>query len=96
MDDGRGGDQVVRYCIIPDPIYRALILYFWDSKAERIDIHDDKYLLLDDGQISPLRRTYQMIINPKLKLEASIKATFDSGVDTSEMKELPGIPEGQE
>ena len=65
--------QKIKYCIIPDPIFRAQIIYFYNTKLERIDVYP-QYMLLDDGQTSRLRQVFQMIINPKLRIERIAKA----------------------
>ena len=83
--------RTVMICVIPDPIYRCQIIYYFDG--ERIKV-DTRYLLPDMNQKGPLRRTFQMIINPRLKLEASIEQNF-YGVSDDEaykLSDMPGLP----
>lgn len=90
LSDGK----VEQAAIIPSPSVRAQIVFFYNSKTERIE-HDPRYLLADPGQIGRLRRVFEMIVNPKIRLEESIKATFDGSADTFQSTSLPGIPEGE-
>ena len=86
--------QLDQAAIVPSPSVRAQIVFFYNSKTERIE-HDSRYLLADSGQISRLRRVFEMIVNPRIRLEESIKATFDNSSDTFQSSNLPGIPEGE-
>jgi len=86
--------KVDQAAIVRSPSVRAQIVFFYNSKTERIE-HDPRYLLADPGQIGRLRRVFEMIVNPKIRLEESIKATFDNSVDTFQSASLPGIPEGE-
>lgn len=90
LEDG----EVTQFAIIPSPSVRAQIVFFYNSKTQRIE-HDPRYLLADPKQISRLRRVFEMIVNPKIRLEESIKATFDNSADTFQSTSLPGIPEGE-
>lgn len=85
--------EITQACFIPSPSVRAQIVFRYNSKTERVE-NDPRYLMADPDQTSRLRRVFEMIINPKIRLEESIKATFDSGADTSRASTLPGIPEG--
>lgn len=83
-----------RACFIPSPSVRAQIVFKYNSKTERIE-HDSRYLMADPDQVSRLRRVFEMIINPRIRLEESIRRTFDEGGDMSQASSLPGIPEGE-
>ncbi len=67
-------------CIIPNNALRAQCYFYYDLRTKRV-AQDERYLLMDKDQGKPLRRLFQMIINPKLKIEA--QADFISG--TSEV-----------
>lgn len=84
-------DQVA---IVPSPSCRAQLAFRYDSKAERI-VADERYLFADNEQMPRLNRIFQMIINPRIRLEESIRRTFDDAADTSKASTLPGIPEGE-
>lgn len=80
--------------VIPSPSVRAQIVFKYNSKTGRVE-HDPRYLMADPPQVARLRKVFEMIINPKIRLEERIRETFDSGADTFESKSLPGIPEGE-
>lgn len=64
------------YALVPSHSVRAQLIFYYDSKTERIKVNPD-YLLLDTGQTTRLRRLYEIMINPKLKKEQM--AAFISG-----------------
>jgi hypothetical protein len=84
LEDG----QKVLYALIPDPLYRSQVVFGWDPKTEQIIVHD-QYLLLDDGQFSRLRQVFQMVLNPKLKVERVSKAI--SGESAESLDELKSV-----
>ena len=84
LEDG----QKVLYALIPDPLYRSQVVFGWDPKTEQIIVHD-QYLLLDDGQFSRLRQVYQMVLNPKLKVERVSRAI--SGESAESLDELKAL-----
>ena len=87
-----GDGRIIMCAIVPDPISRAQIIYFWNRKTERIDVNS-RYLLPDQNQKGPLRRVFQMIINPRLRLEKSIEQSFYGLSDSEAYKtaDMPGI-----
>ena len=80
--------------IVPSPSCRAQLAFRYDSKAERIR-ENPSYLFADIDQIPRLNRIYQMIINPRIRLEESIRKNFDDSGDSFKSSTLPGIPEGE-
>jgi hypothetical protein len=80
--------------IVPSPSCRAQLAFRYDSKAERIR-EDARYLFADTDQIPRLNRIFQMIINPRIRLEESIRKNFDESGDSFKSSTLPGIPEGE-
>jgi len=63
----KGGGRLY-VAVVPDHYVRAQVIFFYDTKSERIEI-DPRYTLLDVDQSSRLRLLFQQIINPKLRLE---------------------------
>lgn len=92
VDMGNGNVQIMRYAVVPNPIHRAMICYFWDAKKEAMDV-DPRYMLVDGDQVGRLRRVFMDIQNPKLHLERRMDEVFYGGTDTTKMVDLPGIPE---
>lgn len=84
-------DQVA---VVPSPSCRAQLAFRYDSKAERIR-EDARYLFADTEQMPRLNRIFQMIINPRIRLEESIRKNFDESGDSFKSSSLPGIPEGE-
>jgi hypothetical protein len=70
--DGR----VYQCAIIPSHNVRAQVCFFWDAKKNRIVV-DNRYLLLDSDQDSRLKRVFEQVINPNIKMER--EAAFISG-----------------
>lgn len=84
LEDG----QKVLYALVPEPLYRSMVVFRWDPKTESIQVND-QYLLLDDGQFSRLRQVFQMVLNPKLKVERISRAiSGESAESLDELKEL--------
>jgi hypothetical protein len=81
-------------CFIPSPSVRAQIVFRYNPKTQRVE-PDSRYLLADPEQVSRLRRIFEMIINPRIRLEESIRKTFDEAGDYAKASSLPGIPEGE-
>lgn len=72
--------------IIPDPYVRCQLLFKFNNKTQRIEV-DNRYLLMDGDQRNVLKRCFEQVINPQLKIEKA--ADFISG----ESKEEVEIPE---
>ena len=65
------------YCaIVPSHNVRAQLCYKYNDKAQRVEV-DPNYLFLDLEQDQRLKRVFEQIINPKLKLER--EAAFIAG-----------------
>jgi len=59
----------VCFAIVESHSLRAQLVFTWESKPGRIKT-DDRYFLLDNQkQVGRLRRLFEMIINPRLKME---------------------------
>jgi hypothetical protein len=90
--------ELSQCCIIPSPSVRAQIVFRYNSKTERVEPdggNTPRYLLADPEQISRLRRIFEMIINPRIRLEESIRKNFDESGDSYRSSTLAGIPEGE-
>lgn len=72
--------------VIPDPYIRCQLCFEYDVKTSRIKV-DSRYLLLDADQFNALKKCYEQVINPQLKIERA--ADFISGSS----KEAVDIPE---
>lgn len=72
--------------IVTDPYVRCQLCFSYDAKTKRINV-DKRYLLLDGDQKGPLKRCFEQVINPQLKIERA--ADYISGVS----KEEADIPE---
>jgi len=68
--------QEYMYAYVPSHNVRAQLFFKFDNVKQRI-IVDSNYMLLDSDQESRLKRVYEQIINPALKLER--EASFISG-----------------
>jgi len=74
--------------IVPSHNVRAQLCFKYEDKNKRIVV-DPNYLFLDTAQDQRLKRVFEQIINPKLRLER--EASFISGesnVDTGEIQPL--------
>ncbi|MGP8154372.1 MAG: hypothetical protein ACLQBQ_09585 [Smithella sp.] len=75
------------YCaIVPSHNVRAQLCYNYVDKNQRIEV-DQRYLFLDTDQDQRLKRVFEQIINPKLRLER--EASFIAG----ELQVDPGPPQ---
>ena len=86
--------ELSQCCIIQSPSVRSQIVFRYNSKTERVE-HDPRYLMADPDQVARLRRVFEMIINPRIRLEESIRKNFDDSGDSFKSSTLPGIPEGE-
>jgi hypothetical protein len=68
--------------IVTDPYVRCQLCFSYDAKTKRINV-DKRYLLLDGDQKGPLKRCYEQVINPQLKIERA--ADYISGVSKDEV-----------
>ena len=68
--------QEYMYAYVPSHNVRAQLFFKFDNDKQRI-IVDPNYMLLDSEQESRLKRVFEQIINPALKLER--EASFISG-----------------
>lgn len=87
----RTADGEFYFAIVPSPYVRAQLCFAYDNKLQRI-IVDTRYLLLDLDQKDRLKRCFEQVINPQLKIERD--AEFISGKSTeapSEYQEEPVI-----
>lgn len=78
------GQKLERCAFIKSHSVRAQIMFKLDGRGERIQV-DGRYLLLDTGQSSRLRRVFEMIVNPKIKkerLSKAISGESDEDLDT--------------
>ena len=55
---------------------RAQLAFKWDNQKNRIEV-DHRYMLLDMDQVSRLKRTFEQVINPRVKMER--EADFIAG-----------------
>ncbi len=69
------------YAIVPNAYVRAQVVFHYNAKTGAIE-NDKRYLLMDGSQIDRLFRCFQMVINPKLKIEK--QASFISGESTAD------------
>lgn len=81
------GKSLARCAFIKSHSARCQVMFKLDIKGERIQI-DNRYLLLDTGQASRLRRVFEMIINPKIKNERLARAI--SGESEEDIDDLDG------
>lgn len=75
--------------IIPDPYIRCQLCFKLNPQTNRIEI-DNRYLLLDADQFNALKKCYEQVINPQLKIEKA--ADYISGVT----KDAVDIPDAQQ
>jgi hypothetical protein len=85
LDDG---DKIL-YAVVRGHAVRAQLMYFYNSKLEKVEV-DPRYLLLDADQNSRLQKLFHQIINPKLRRE-KMAAEVAGEIETSEesLKQLP-------
>jgi hypothetical protein len=56
------------YAIVPQHYVRAQLIFKYDNNKQRVEV-DPNYLLMDGDQDQRLKRVFEMMINPKLKVE---------------------------
>lgn len=64
------------YAVVPQHSVRAQLVFKYDNNKQRIEVVPD-YLLLDSEQEKPLKRVFELLNNPKLKVER--EASFIAG-----------------
>lgn len=74
------------YALVPNHYVRAQCAFHYNTKSGAIE-NDVRYLLMDGNQINRLLRCFQMVINPKLKLEK--QASFISGESQMDPGDMP-------
>jgi hypothetical protein len=79
------GKTMGRCAFIKSHSARAQIMFKLDLRTGAIQI-DNRYILLDIGQSSRLRRVFEMIVNPKIQNERLAKAI--SGESDEDLDEL--------
>jgi hypothetical protein len=82
-------DATVFFAIVESNNVRAQICFKYDTKRERI-MPDDRYVLLDRDQVSRLRRVFEQVINPNIKMEQ--QARFISGESQADTGEIEPVP----
>lgn len=70
---------------VPDPYVRCQLCFKYNVKTQRIEV-DNRYMLLDADQTGPLKRCFEQVINPQLKIERA--ADYISGV-TKDSVDIP-------
>ncbi|MFA7197362.1 MAG: hypothetical protein WC092_07555 [Anaerovoracaceae bacterium] len=79
------------YCaVIPSHNVRAQVCFKYDTtrKIPRIEV-DRRYMLLDSNQVGRLKRVFEQVINPMLKMERD--ASFISGESNTDSGEQPPL-----
>jgi hypothetical protein len=84
-------DGEILFALVPSHSLRSQLIFKWDAKKERI-VPDDRYLLLDLGQLSRLKQTFQIIINPNLHRERV--SSMISGESEGSLEDTP-VSEGE-
>lgn len=83
LKDGR----VMQNCAyVPNASVRAQLMFFFDPKLSRIQ-PDRRYVILDRDQTNRLRKYFEMISNPKIKVERLARAI--SGESEEAIEEIP-------
>ncbi|MEN6423309.1 MAG: hypothetical protein ABFD76_15320 [Smithella sp.] len=80
------------YAVVPQHSVRAQLIFKYDQNKQRIEVCQD-YLLLDTDQDSRLKKVFEQIINPKLKVER--EASFISGESTKDAGESEPLTENE-
>lgn len=81
---------VYQCAIVPSHNVRAQIVFKYDTtkKVPKIEV-DRRYLLLDSDQDSRLKRVFEQVINPTIKMERDAAfITGESNTDTGEASHL--------
>ena len=84
--DGR----MYQCAIIPSHNVRAQVCFNFDAQKNRIVV-DNRYLLLDSEQDNRLKRVFEQVINPNIKMER--EAAFISGESKEDAGEAEIPPE---
>ena len=84
--DGR----MYQCAIVPSHNVRAQICFAFDAQKNRIVV-DNRYLLLDSEQDNRLKRVFEQVINPNIKMER--EAAFISGESKEDAGEAEIPPE---
>lgn len=91
LEDG----STLMCAIVSSHSARAQLCFQYNPKAQRIE-EDDRYVLPDVDQVRPLRRVFEMIINPRIKTErwaASISG--ESNEDLDELAVAAPLPDAE-
>ena len=72
--------------VIPDPYIRCQLCFRYDEKTQRIVV-DNRYMLLDADQTGPLKRCFEQVINPQLKIERAADYISDINKDAVDIPE---------
>jgi hypothetical protein len=83
-------DGEIMCAIVPSHSARAQLLFSLDNKTQKIKV-DPRYVILDYDQRKPLRRLFEIIINPHLKIERA--ADIISGVSDEDPETIGNLPE---
>jgi len=81
-----GGRFMENCAYVPSHYVRAQLMFLYDDKQSRIR-PDNRFVFLDRDQRSRLLRLFQMIINPKIKVERLSMAI--SGDSQEAIEEIP-------
>lgn len=84
----QGGTRL-QYAIVTSHAVRSQLMYLYNDRSRRIET-DTRYIWPDPDQASRLRKLFEMILNPKIRVEqlASIVAGETNGSD-SDLEALP-------
>jgi hypothetical protein len=82
--------RVYQCAIIPSHNVRAQVCFNFDTQKNRIVV-DSRYLLLDSDQDSRLKRVFEQVINPNIKMER--EAAFIAGESKEDAGEAEIPPE---
>jgi hypothetical protein len=80
------------YDVVPSHNVRAQLFFKFDNEKQRIVV-DPNYMLLDSDQESRLKRVFEQIMNPALKVER--EASFISGESQSDAGETDPLKEDE-
>jgi hypothetical protein len=86
------GDREFFCAIVPSHNVRAQLCFKYDNERRRVEVDTD-YLFLDAAQDKRLKRVFEQIINPKLRLER--EASFISGESKEDSEEEKILTEEQ-
>lgn len=80
------------YAVVPQHSVRAQLVFKYDNNKQRIEVVPD-YLLLDSEQEKPLKRVFELLNNPKLKVER--EASFIAGESQKDGGESEPLTENE-